>query len=44
MFANALGIINTKIILTIVFYGFLTPIAYFLQDDSWGFHVYKKKP
>ena len=43
-FANALGIINTKIILTIVFYGFLTPIAYFYRKTHGDFMFIKRNP
>ncbi|HOV91319.1 MAG TPA: SxtJ family membrane protein [Syntrophorhabdaceae bacterium] len=43
-FANFLGIINTKIILTVVFYGFLTPIAFFYRKTHGDFMHLKRNP
>jgi len=43
-FANAIGIINTKIILTAVFYGFLTPIAFFYRLTHGDFMNLKRNP
>ncbi len=43
-FGNFLGIINTKIILTIVFYGFLTPIAFFYRMTHGDFMHLKRNP
>lgn len=43
-FANALGLFNTRIILTIVFYCFLTPLAYFYRMTHGDFMHLKRNP
>lgn len=43
-FANFLGVINTKIILSLVFYGFLTPIAFFYRMTHGDFMLLKRNP
>ncbi|MBP8626143.1 MAG: hypothetical protein KBE27_04080 [Syntrophorhabdaceae bacterium] len=43
-FANALGIINTRIILTVVFYVFLTPLAFFYRMTHGDFMHLRRNP
>ncbi|MCX7966303.1 MAG: SxtJ family membrane protein [Syntrophorhabdaceae bacterium] len=43
-FANTIGIINTKIILTLIFYCFLTPIAFFYRLTHGDFMNLKRNP
>lgn len=42
--ANTIGIINTRIILTVVFYCFLTPIAFFYRLTHGDFMNLKRNP
>lgn len=42
-FANAIGVINTKILLTLMFYYFLTPIAIFYRLTHSDLMNLKKK-